>query len=306
MSLALLQRAGFLDQSKKKWKVYFPKEADAEPLRKWHTKICLSEWIRFKFLSWKDNETNVWYRVGGSAKHENLASNKVIRSNFHHKKITKLTLSLALGSSTSENEDEYEFCSREVWYFVFFVLELENNQFRVLYAAYLRVFKGKKFWDDALDEEDVKIIFDLWKSRFRGDDFSSKFRCRRAVGDEFLACVTSHGLLKIRTKTKQTNSYLSSFSFSDLKLSIFLRHFAPIQTSVPNDVLSSEKAAVFSSYPLLTWWHRTYQQGQGTGLGKRQRTQKTPSIHPNELRSLILVARALLFSASCTRLDRSL
>lgn len=61
----------------------------------------------------------------------------------------------------------------------------------------------------------------LWKSRSRRDDFSSQFRCRRAVGDEFLACVTCHGPLKTRTMSKQTNSYLSSLSFSDLKLSIF-------------------------------------------------------------------------------------
>ena len=121
-----------------------------------------------------------------------------------------------------------KFCPREVWYFVFLVLELENNQFGVLYASFLRVFKEKNSGITHLTKTTSKLFLmswnyktHLWKSRFRGDDFSSKFRYRRAVGDEFLAYVTSHGLLKIRTMTKQTNSCLSSFSFSDLKLSIF-------------------------------------------------------------------------------------
>ena len=60
----------------------------------------------------------------------------------------------------------------------------------------------------------------LCKSRFRGDDFSSNFRCRRAADNESPFCVTCHGLLHMQTMTKQTKSYASLFPFSDLKLSI--------------------------------------------------------------------------------------
>ena len=60
----------------------------------------------------------------------------------------------------------------------------------------------------------------LYKSRSRENDFSSKFRCRRAAGNEFHGCVTCHGQLCMRAMTKPTNSYSSLFAFSDLKLSI--------------------------------------------------------------------------------------
>ena len=62
---------------------------------------------------------------------------------------------------------------------------------------------------------------DLCKSDLRVDDFWSKFGCRRAA-DEFLACFTRQGQLRMRTKTKQTNSCSSSFSFMDLKLSYYI------------------------------------------------------------------------------------
>ena len=60
----------------------------------------------------------------------------------------------------------------------------------------------------------------LYKSRSREDDFSSKFRSRRAADNEFPTCETCHGQLRMRIMTKQTNSYSSSFSFSNLRLSI--------------------------------------------------------------------------------------
>ena len=263
--------------NKKKMKGVFSKRRyDAEPLWKWHTKICLSEWIRFKFLSWKDDETNVWYRVGGSAKHEKVLSARGLVLCFFGPRAWK----------------------QPVW-----------RSLRLIFTC----FQGKKFWDYTLDEDDVKTIFDelelqdsplkisfSWWRFFLKISLPTSGR-RRVSRLRYISRTTKD------TDYDQANKFLLVFVFVLWSKALhFLRHFAPIQTSVPNDVLSSEKATVFSSYSLLTWWHRTYQQGQGTGLGKRQRTQKTPSIHPNEPRSLILVARASLFSASCTRLDRSL
>ena len=52
------------------------------------------------------------------------------------------------------------------------------------------------------------------------DYFSSKLCFRRAVDNDFLACVTSHGKRHMRTTTEQANSYSSSFSFFDLNLFI--------------------------------------------------------------------------------------
>lgn len=53
--------------------------------------------------------------------------------------------------SGNDNEDEYSFCSREVWYFVFvsslftyLLLYTDNNQFRVLYPVSFRDCKQKK------------------------------------------------------------------------------------------------------------------------------------------------------------------
>ena len=95
--------------------VFSKRSYDAQPLRKWHTKICSSEWIRIKFLSSKDNETIVWYRVGGKAKHENLASNKVIT----------FKVSPSKDNETTTEFDSREFYTRErerrreVWYFIF-------------------------------------------------------------------------------------------------------------------------------------------------------------------------------------------
>ena len=54
------RRVVFLFRPKeKKRKGVFSKSCDAASMRKWHEKICLSELIRIKFVSWKDNETNV-------------------------------------------------------------------------------------------------------------------------------------------------------------------------------------------------------------------------------------------------------
>ena len=63
---------------------------------------------------------------------------------------------------------------------------------------------------DTLDKEDVlKISVEyktyICKSRSREDDFSSKFRCRRVADNDFPACVTSHGKLRMRIMTRQTN-----------------------------------------------------------------------------------------------------
>ena len=64
---------------------------------------------------------------------------------------------------------------------------------------------------DTLDEDDVLMISNeyktyICKSRSREDDFSSKFRCRRAADNDFPACVTCHGQLRMRSMTRQTNS----------------------------------------------------------------------------------------------------
>ena len=69
----------------------------------------------------------------------------------------------------------------------------------------------------------------VYKSRSHEDDFSSKFRCQRAADNEFPTCVTCHEQLRTRIMTKQTNSYLSSVSFSNLKLSddIVVNSFFP-------------------------------------------------------------------------------
>ena len=81
--------------------------------------------------------------------------------------------------------------------------------------------------NDKLDEEDVLETFhqsevhnDFCKSHLLVDDFSSKFRCRRAA-DEFPARLTRHGQRR-RGPVKQTNSCSSSFSFLDLKLSYII------------------------------------------------------------------------------------
>ena len=77
-----------------------------------------------------------------------------------------------------------------------------------------------------VDEEDVLMIFDqhnthICKSRSREDDFSSKFHCQRPADHELPACISCHGQLRMRTMTLQTNSYLSSFSLSDPRLSTY-------------------------------------------------------------------------------------
>ena len=101
-------------------------------------------------------------------------------------------------------------------------------------SVFLRVFRDKKcvmtaivlYMYDTLAEKDVLMSFDeleaqnsrLCKSLSRGDDFFSKFLCRRAAVNEFPACVihvTDNYACELRM-TKQTNSYSSSFS--ELKL----------------------------------------------------------------------------------------
>ena len=106
-------------------------------------------------------------------------------------------------------------------YPVFFLTCLQGKKIRV--TAVIRLYM-----DDTLDEEGILMIFDQLevqtqhcKSRSLGDDFSSKFRCRRGA-DEFPACVTCHGQLRMRTMTKQRNSCSSSFSFCELKLSVIV------------------------------------------------------------------------------------
>ena len=81
------------------------------------------------------------------------------------------------------------------------------------------------FMDYILDEKDVLRIFDElevqnWPLQisFSSNDFSLKFCCRRAADNEFPACVTCHGQQRMRSKTKDTKSFSSSFSISDLKL----------------------------------------------------------------------------------------
>ena len=160
----------------------------------------------------------------------------------------KLSVILSIESFRSENEDEdqYEFCPREVCYFVFFIvfvftwfatLDWKLSVWRSLSCLpFKRVFKEKiscwyrnnsvygwhtwrkrrltDFW--GVGNTKITSLF-----RFREDDFSSKFRCRRAADmyNEFLACVTCHGQLRMRSLTEQTNSHSISFLFSDLKLS---------------------------------------------------------------------------------------
>ena len=55
---------------------------------------------------------------------------------------------------------------------------------------------------------------------FSSNDFSLKFCCRRAADNEFPAYVACHGQQRMRSKTKDTSSFSSSFSISDLKLFI--------------------------------------------------------------------------------------
>ena len=67
------------------------------------------------------------------------------------------------------------------------------------------------------DAEDFLIVFGsknykthLCKFRSREDEVSSKSRCQRVANNEFPACVTGHGQLRVRTMTKQTNFVLGS------------------------------------------------------------------------------------------------
>ena len=96
--------------------------------------------------------------------------------------------------------------------------------FSILFPVFFPYFqvkiRGKTaiilYMRDTLDEEDVwKIYVEyktyICKSRSHEDDFSSKFRCRRAADNDFPACVTSHGKLRMGIMTRQTNSnYLVS------------------------------------------------------------------------------------------------
>ena len=64
---------------------------------------------------------------------------------------------------------------------------------------------------ETLDEEDVLKIYVeyknyICKSHSRENDFSSKFRCRRATDNDFPPCVTSHGKLRMGIMTRQANS----------------------------------------------------------------------------------------------------
>ena len=59
LSLGLFERGVFFQPIEKKMKGVFSKSYDAASMQKGHTKICLSELIRIKFVSWKDHETSI-------------------------------------------------------------------------------------------------------------------------------------------------------------------------------------------------------------------------------------------------------
>ena len=94
--------------------------------------------------------------------------------------------------------------------------KIENDQVRVLYAGFLRVFKENNF---VLRQQKCCVWMTHMTKKtswwFLIIKLAHKFRCRRVADDEFPACVTCHGLLRM---TKQTKSYSSSFSFSGLRL----------------------------------------------------------------------------------------
>ena len=71
LSLGLFERGVFFRPIEKKMKGVFSKSYDAASMQKWHTKICLSELIRIKFLSWKEHET---FRALSLPKSEGLVS----------------------------------------------------------------------------------------------------------------------------------------------------------------------------------------------------------------------------------------
>ena len=61
---------------------------------------------------------------------------------------------------------------------------------------------------DTLGEEDVLKIYVEYKTyicKSREDHFYSKFRCRREADNDFPAGVTSHGKVRMRIMTRQTN-----------------------------------------------------------------------------------------------------
>ena len=100
---------------------------------------------------------------------------------------------------------------------------------------------------DDPDEEDVSLTFDeleeqnfLCKSRFRGDDFSAKFRCRRPADNKFSVCVTCHGLVLIWTTTTQTNTSSSSFLFSGCK-ALYYQKFEGKTTATLTETLIENK-----------------------------------------------------------------
>ena len=90
------------------------------------------------------------------------------------------------------------------FYFLFFFFSYFQVKIRGTIAITL-------YMRDTLDEEDVlKISVEyknyICKSRSCENDFSSKFRCRRATDNDFPPCVTSHGKLRMGIMTRQTNS----------------------------------------------------------------------------------------------------
>ena len=89
-----------------------------------------------------------------------------------------------------------------LFFFSYFQVKIRGTTAIILYLR------------DTLDEEDaLKIYVEyktyICKSRSREDDFSSKFRCRRATDNDFPAFVTSHGKLRMGIMTRQTNSNYS-------------------------------------------------------------------------------------------------
>lgn len=94
----------------------------------------------------------------------------------------------------------------------------------------------------------------LCRLRFREEDLSIMFPCRQAaVDNEFPACAKCHAELSMWTLTKQTNSYSSSFSFSDLKLSIKHRREILFPCFSPTAVVQYLQEE--SSPPSIGDWH---------------------------------------------------
>ena len=125
--------------------------------------------------------------------------------------------------SKNENEDEYELCPSEVWYFaVVLAFALKSNFALFTLFFSVRVFEGKNgllyLWRTYFKKKTFWWLLMSWKqkihickSRSREDTFSKNLLCRRATHNEFPAYVTRHGQLCTWNMTKQSNSRSPSF-----------------------------------------------------------------------------------------------